>query len=259
MTYMRLKTDLSENSFNNRYNYNPEIMELHLNYADILDKTLLHQRIEQLQASGIDVYLHHPMTLPNGEMLDIMALEDEKYIAYLDNIQTMVETCKIYGIKCIVHAHYANTESSNHLSLEKTLEMRDKISDILSYGREYLLWEDTIEGLFSYDNPYLIEYLIKPLNLPLCQDISHSFIALKGDNEKLVNVTEAVKDHSQYFHVVDSMGETHDGLILGEGKINWKELKPYLEDKPFIFEIGLTAPYHDCSPMIESVNYFNSI
>ncbi len=39
------------------------------------------------------------------------------------------------------------------------------------------MWEDTIEGLFSYGDVHLIDEIIKPLQLDVNVDISHAFIS----------------------------------------------------------------------------------
>ncbi len=72
-------------------------------------------------------------------------------------------------------------------------------------------------------------------------------------------VLDNTKEYAKYFHVVDSMGKTHDGLPLGRGRIDWSMVKPYVYNKPFIFEIGLKEPHNDCTPMIESAEYFKRV
>jgi hypothetical protein len=90
--------------------------------------------------------LHHPPKI-NGKRLDILSKDPEVkdfYLWYVDR--------------------------------EHTLVMRTKIEEILKICGNFFLWEDTIEGLFSYANPYLFQDIIVPLNLVLNVDISHAFI-----------------------------------------------------------------------------------
>jgi sugar phosphate isomerase/epimerase len=90
-------------------------------------------------------------------------------------------------------------------------------------------------------------------------DVSHSFIACRGDNGKLQQILELTDNYAKYYHLVDSMGIQHDSLPLGHGKIDWSMVKPYVIDKDFIFEIKLKGDHSDCTPMIDSVKYFNEI
>ncbi|GAA3328841.1 hypothetical protein GCM10020331_074430 [Ectobacillus funiculus] len=74
------------------------------------------------------------------------------------------------------------------------------------------------------------------MNLPLTIDVSHSFIALQGDNQSLEEHLERFHIFfASYFHLVDSMGLIHDALPLGTGRIDWRMVKPYVKDKDFIF------------------------
>lgn len=258
MNYIRLKSNIQERSLQDRLQYNPEILELHLEESDLDDPAYLISVIQMLKNKGVKPYLHHPMRT-KGVVLDILSKDERIQAFYHKSTRQLVEICKQEGIKCVIHAHYAGSESSSGVGRDKTIQMRNEIEKILEYGREVLLWEDTIKGIFAYSNPYLIPDLILPLNLPLIVDISHSFIALRGDNEKLIEVMKQTEKYAEYFHVVDSKGQVHDGLVLGKGKIDWERVKPYIHNKPFIFEIALEPPYENCTPMVKSAEYYLSV
>jgi sugar phosphate isomerase/epimerase len=101
---------------------------------------------------------------------------------------------------------------------------------------------------------------VEPLNLPLTIDVSHSFIALQGDNQGLEEHLEKFHVFATYFHLADSMGIIHDALPLGTGRINWRMVKPYVNDKDFIFEVDLkSSNFTDCTPMVVSAEYFQWI
>lgn len=253
----RLKSNISDISIQDRLQYNPEIIEFFLDEDSLKDIENLRKKVRFLKEKGIKVFLHHP-TRVNGKILDILSEDKEVKNYYEWSSRVLAQLCTEEDIRCIIHCHYAGTESSNHLTLEKTLEMKQEIEKILEFGREVFLWEDTIEGLFAHTNPYLLEYIIKPLNLDLNLDISHSYIATKGNNEQLLDIVKKTAPFVKYLHVVDSFGQEHDGRELGKGSINWAAIKPYIEDKDFVFEI-LLDDLNDCSPMVRSADYFNSI
>lgn len=258
MKYIRLKTDTKEICIQNRLKYNPEIVEFHLEEHDLQKLDVLEDKIRQVKNTGAKLYLHHPMKL-KGRFIDIIS-EDKEIKEYYDwSSKVLGEICKIHDLHCVLHCSYDLSESLNitNENIEKT---RERIREILTYeGSDYFLWENTCQGVFSSENDQLMEKIVKPLNLPLIVDISHSFISLKGNNQKLKKVLDETKEYTKYYHVVDSMGVSHDSLPLGKGKIDWKMVKPYIKDKPFIFEIGLEPPYNNCLPMIESAKYFNNI
>lgn len=259
MTKHRMKCAVDEKQIANRLAYAPEIIELHLLEEDLIGdkKDSLCRTIEMLQNNGITVYLHHPMK--HGEhMLDILSKDPFMSHYYQQSTKILYELCRMYRIQCVIHCHYAGTESSKVVSKEKTIEMKRAVEAILSYGEDVFLWENTVEGIFSFDNPYLLDHLIAPLNLPLVHDISHTFICVQGDNEALLTIAKSIDPYVKYLHVVDSMGTTHDGLELSLGNVQWELLIPYINEKPSIYEIVL-ADYCDAQPMARSASYLETL
>ncbi|RYL89860.1 sugar phosphate isomerase/epimerase [Sporolactobacillus sp. THM7-4] len=198
--------------------------------------------------------MHHPTTYKNKK-LDILSTDQEILNYYQWSSERLSEICKQENIHCVVHAHYSKSESSYYTGLSNTLKMKDRIEKVVQTCGDRFLWENTTSGLFSFANPYILSEIIRPLQLPLCLDISHAFISFQGNNEKLKQLISMIHEYVRYYHVVDSSGIQHDALTLGKGKIDWKSLKPFLVRKDFIFEIGL-KDWLDCSPMIQSADYF---
>lgn len=259
MKNVRLKSSLHPQQIQNRLQYAPEILELHIKEEDLHNPDEIVKAIRDLKSKGVRVYLHHPMKY-KGIYLDIISSNQEIRDFYDWSSQELAAICEKENIKCITHTHYVLSECSVYKDKKKRTEVRKRIEDILHLNAQCFLWEDTIKGIFSAENPFLLSEIIQPLNLPLTIDISHAFIALKGDNHQLKRHLDAFHTYADYFHIVDSMGEKHDALPLGKGKIDWQMVKPYIEEKDFVFEIDLKGSnYLDCTPMIESVQYFNRI
>jgi hypothetical protein len=259
MNYIRLKTGLNAEHIENRMNYHPEIVEFHLKEDDLYQPERIVQSIRLVKSKGARVYLHHPMTY-KGRYLDIISLNQDMRDHYDWSCKVLASICKQEEIKCVLHCHYQSSESTDYRDAAKRKETRKRIEEVLNICHESFLWEDTIRGIFSAENPFLLSEIVEPLKLPLNIDISHSFITLKGDNGRLQEHLEKFHPFARYFHLVDSLGITHDSLPLGKGRINWEMVKPYVKDHDFIFEIDLRSSNHsDCTPMIISANYFNSI
>jgi sugar phosphate isomerase/epimerase len=259
MENVRLKTALHQGQIADRMNYHPEIIELQLNEVDLYKPEEILHYIQYFKSKGARVYLHHP-TRFQGKYLDIISSSQELRDFYDWSSKEIASICNQEGIKCIIHCHYAQSESSQYSGLAKRIEMRKRVEEILCICDHSFLWEDTIRGIFSAENPYLLSEIVQPLNLPINIDISHSFIALRGSNERLRNHLEEFSPFARYYHLVDSNGLFHDSLPLGEGKIDWAMVKSYVKDKDFIFEVDLKGSnYMDCTLMIESANYWNKI
>lgn len=259
MNYIRLKTDLTPEHIENRLSHQPEMVEIHLDEKDLYQPERIEAAIQLLQSKGVKVYLHHPPKFQGG-YLDIISSDPKRREFYDWSSKRLVEICHKYKVKCVIHCHYANSEGSDYHDEKKRIEMKGRIEEILEMSGNVFLWEDTIGGIFSAENPLLYTEIVEPLQLPLNIDISHSFIALKGSNHKLKKHLNVYARHAEYFHLVDSEGKTHDSLQLGKGKIDWKMVKPFVEKKDFIFEIGLSESKHlDCKPMVESARYFGML
>ncbi|WP_017813390.1 TIM barrel protein [Paenibacillus shenyangensis] len=257
MNNMRLKSSLDRESLDDRLQYEPEIIEFFLSVDDLEQSDLIRSRIRELRERGIRVYLHHP-TRYNGKFLDILSPDPDRYRYYQESTERLVAICQEEGAKCVIHANYVKSENPE-ITRERTLLMKAEIEKILVYGRDVLLWEDSTDGLFCYANPYLIDEVIIPLQLPVNVDVSHTFISFRGDNERLRDVLERTAPYAQYYHLVDSMGEYHDSLPLGQGKIDWQMVKKLVNGKDYIFEINLNGGHIDCTPMVESARYFDTL
>lgn len=254
MSLMRLKTGLSEKAVEDALKYKPEIIEFYLTQKDIENEEVIYKYIKLFKEAGSRVYLHQPHYF-EGEFLDIIAKEDRKREWYDFSAKKLAEICKKENIFCVIHTDYEVPILENNQ--DNVMLVKERIQEILKFeGSEFFLWENVIHGIFSFENENFLEDFIIGLNLPFNLDISHAFISVKGDNKKLEKILRKVNKYANYYHVVDSKGEIHDGLELGTGKIDWKMVSSYIKNKDFIFEITLEEPHVDHKPMVRSVEYF---
>ncbi|WP_156289847.1 apurinic/apyrimidinic endonuclease family protein [Oceanobacillus salinisoli] len=254
MLKIGLKCSSDPEQLYDRLRYNPDIIELHLNEDDLFGekRKQLESTISMLLSQGRDVYLHHP-TKFNGRHLDIIHEQKEDYLFYHLSTRILADICISYSIKCVIHPHYLLTATSA-IRKENMDNMVKEIKHILSYGKDVFLWENSINGIFSAQNPNWFEDMVKPLHLPLAYDISHAFISFQGDNRLLLEQIQKLDSYIQYFHVVDSEGKEHDGLALGTGRIHWGPILPFLTSRPYIYEINL-RDLKDAAEMHESHLY----
>lgn len=252
--HVRLKCSTDLLQLEDRLKYNPHTIELHLVEEDLLNLSRLKSIVIELKENGITVVLHQPFTF-NNILLDINeeGYNRDSYFYQLGVLSQLAEELDVY---VVFHGNYKC--EFNHISKELSIETYERISNINKYVSNKILWENAIWSSFSYDNEYIFDDIIKPLNLNLCFDISHAFISLKGDNKKLLELVKQVDMYVKHYHVVDSFGVTHDSLSLGEGLIDFKVLKPYIENKSYIFEINLKDQLN-CEEMLNSSNYFKNL
>ena len=163
MNFLRLKVNLEQRNLDNRLQYDPSIIEFYLSDHDLQNPERIRDRIRQLHARGIKAYLHHPPK-HQGEFLDILSDNPQIRKYYHESCEILARICIEEQAKCAIHANYVRTSSSQNITRERTVMMREEILEISSYSREVFVWEDSTEGLFSYGcNPYLIDDVIVPL------------------------------------------------------------------------------------------------
>lgn len=264
LLYRHLKSSLDPDQIADRLQYRPQTMELHLFEVDVEQPERIAAVIQQLQGLDIKVFLHHPMKI-QGKYLDILSDDPEVFEYYRFSCRVLHDICQEHQVYCVVHPHYSRGPSGrlnlgDNAEVEaRSIELRDAIEDVRSTMGEWFLWENTPTGVFSNMNPLWLTHIVAPLELPVCYDISHSFMSLKGDNRRLVEDVRALFPYTRYYHVVDSLGTVvHDALPLGQGRIDWRALKPYIVERDFIFEIGL-QDQGDCTAMVESATFFAAL
>lgn len=264
MQAMNLKTGISGEGIADRLQYNPSILELVLSSDDLRNLLEVERTIESLQARGIKVYLHHPMRY-NGKYLNLVSDDEEviTYTAYSTGV--LASIAQRHDVSVVIHANYSEPQEHGYLpsvrpTLQETLELKSRLEFYHAMGvGKHFLWENSCHGLMSTHNQYYIDEVIVPLKLPTTWDISHAFVGVGGDNALLLNDLNRVSEYTKYFHIVDSLGLTHDALEIGKGSIDWIPIVPHVLGKDYILEIGLKPPHNDCTPMVNSAVTFSKM
>ena len=90
-------------------------------------------------------------------------------------------------------------------------------------------------------NPYEIDVFCSETGQKICFDVSHSMMACNYYGWDLNNFIDIVSKHIVYLHVVDAKGSDGEGVQLGEGDVNFKDLATILNktcpNAPFIPEV----------------------
>lgn len=251
-----MKCDLSDEQYNDRLKYNPDVIEFFLREDDLVGKgrKRLEHLITKTKDKGIDVYLHHPRDY-NGKFNNIFNELNEHEAYYDFSMNVLASIVNKYDIYCVVHAMYRDCFNELGLNGESDERLKDRIAHYQQMSPRFL-WENSTQ-LFTFGENNISFEIIKELDLSLCYDISHSFIAHNGNNDILIDSLSKLHENIKYFHVVDSMGEFHDSLELGKGKIDWKRVKPFI-NKPYIYEIDL-IDQQDAIEQYNSHIYFKNI
>jgi sugar phosphate isomerase/epimerase len=257
-----LKCSTSDSQFYDRLSHNPDVIEFFLIEEDLFgnNRINLENKIKIAQDKGILVYLHHPMIFQN---MWLNIIDDNPTLSSYYDVSThiLIDICLTYDIYCVIHPHYGVVDGYEKIDFrnpDNIKKAKERIIHFQKLSNNRILWENSVIGFFSFENPNFINDFVIDLNLPICFDISHAFISFRGDNQKLKLAIDALQPHTRYYHVVDSMGLEHDSLQLGEGKTDWSQLVPYLNEFPYIFEIDIKN-LDNCVEMINSYNYLETL
>ncbi|MCC4404683.1 sugar phosphate isomerase/epimerase family protein [Limosilactobacillus reuteri] len=259
-----LKGSSQLDQINDRLQYNPLAYEFYTDANDFTDEGYqrLYDAIQYVKDAGIkNIILHHPMKFQDHHS-EVVAPEKQypdlyRFIEF--TTEKLLYLADDLDVQVLVHGGYAGPESRYFVSLYPSVEdarnaVYQRLDRFADAGGEYIMFENSIAPVFAYGDP-LQEDEILAHNYRLAFDTSHCFIELHGNNQKLASSLEHLKDRTVHYHLVDSMGKTHDSLTLGTGKIDWANVLPHLNPvATSIYEINL-HDQNNCREQIDSHNY----
>lgn len=226
----------------------------------------LHDAIQYVQSMGIKhIVLHHPMNFKNYHS-DVVA--PEKYYPDLyrfieETTDQLIRLGDDLNVQVLVHGGYSGPEVEHMVDLYPSVEdarqaVYDRLDRFARAGRDHIMFENSIAPVFAYGHPAEEDEILDH-NYRLAFDTSHCFIELHGDNQGLQESLRHLAPAVVHYHLVDSLGQTHDSLTLGTGKIDWAGVLPLLNPQATnIYEINL----HDqtnCKEQLASHEYLTKL
>lgn len=243
-----LKSSADPNQVESRLKHQPSVFEFYTSEENFTKEGLsgLEQGIRRVKDAGIrDIILHHPVFY-RGEMLELVAKADchPQLVDFIDySTRTLLDLAAKYDIQVLVHGSYEKQTHAfiaDYRSLAEATEVLwQRLDTYQDLGKDRIMFENSISPLFCFGDRELEREIFKR-GYRLAYDVSHAFIALKGNQEALEESLAYLKDHIVHYHLVDSKGQEHDSLPLGQGSIDWKRVIPLLNPKATgIYEIDL--------------------
>lgn len=187
------------------------------------------------------------------ELYRFIEVTTEKLLRLADDLDVQV----------LIHGGYSGAEVQQMVSLYPSVNsarnaVYKRLDRFANDGGNHIMFENSIAPVFAYGDP-LQEEEILAHNYRLAFDTSHCFIYSHGNNKKLQQSLINLQSKIVHYHLVDSMGKTHDSLTLGTGKIDWSQVLPLLnENATSIYEINL-QDQTNCHEQLESHRYLTSI
>lgn len=262
-----LKGSSSRIQIDDRLQYHPQVYEFYTDWHDFTTDGYKHlyDAVQYVQSRGVKhIVIHHPMNY-HGYHMDVVAPEEDYPDLYRfieTTTEQLIRLADDLGIQVLVHGGYSGPEVQHMVSLYPSVQrarqaVYDRLDRFQRAGGSRIMFENSIAPVFAYGHPDQEDEILSH-HYRLAFDTSHCFIELHGNNQGLQASLQHLAPAVVHYHLVDSMGQHHDSLPLGEGRIDWRAVLPLLNPKATsIYEIALKNP-NDCQEQLASHRYLQS-
>ncbi|WP_409022130.1 sugar phosphate isomerase/epimerase family protein [Dellaglioa sp. P0083] len=261
-----LKAGTDPIQLHDRLQHNPDIFEFYLNEFDVSGDGLkrLSDEIDEVKATTKKIVMHHPMKIGEQSVeLAVSETADPRLYRFVrESTETLIQLAKDKSIQTLIHGSY-NRQTPTIIAEYPNFEVAEsalfnRMDYYQKYGQNNVMFENSISDLFYYGSEEMDEFILQK-GYRLAFDTSHAFIKQAGSNADLQASLKRLMPNIVHYHLVDSMGEFHDSLPLGKGKIDWKLSYPLLNpNATAIYEIDLENQ-NDCREMLESHEYLQNL
>lgn len=217
---------------------NPDLLEFHMSYRDLdIDPASVFNK-----PFNVELVVHGVDTFANNHSLDL-ASEDEGYRAEsIRNIQRSIDQTRLLKpffpktIRPMVIVNAWGPTKNGHLKPEERKPFYDRVADSLSClnkeGVEVIIQTMPPNGFLLGGQAFLNLFLdpeeiadfTKRYGYRVCFDVSHSFLAANHLGRTLTEYVNSFGSAIAHLHIVDGAGVSEEGLQIGEGAVDFKQL-----------------------------------
>lgn len=263
-----LKGSSNRQQIDDRLQFHPDVYEFYTDVNDFTPEGYRHldEAVQYVQSKGItNIVIHHPMVFKQWHSEVVAPEKDfpELYRFIETSTEQLINLAKKRNIQVLVHGGYSGEEVQQMVDLYPNVEaarqaVYSRLDRFAKAGGDHIMFENSIAPVFAYGDPEQEDEILAH-NYRLAFDTSHCFIEMHGDNKALQASLKHLRDHVVHYHLVDSMGQTHDSLQLGKGKIDWAPVLKLLNPKATsIYEINL-KDQSNCREQVASHRYLTKI
>ena len=232
-----------------------DFVEFHLSYQDLNEKP----SDFIMDTPQLFFTVHAPELFKNDHILDLCSIDENYRKLSVNYLNEVIEHCDEIS-RCfrdqdspilVVNAGGWDTagfvpdekKGIYYENLKKSLnEINSTKVKIAFQTMPPFPWHfggQSFHNLFV--NPYEIDTFCSETGQKICFDVSHSMMACNYYGWDLNNFIDIISKHIVYLHVVDAKGSDGEGVQLGEGDVNFKDLATILNktcpNAPFIPEV----------------------
>ncbi|MCI1892801.1 MAG: TIM barrel protein [Schleiferilactobacillus harbinensis] len=245
--YLGLKASTDPAQIAERLRYSPTVFEFFTTPADCTPAGLNHlqKMIEWVQHTTHRIVIHHPMSY-RGHHVEVStpARIDPAMAQFVTtSTQDLLKVAREMDVQLLIHGSYNAPVQTINAEFGDVATGRQAVLDELDHwrdvGGDHIMFENSISPIYPYSDPVFNQAILAH-HYRLAFDTSHTFIAAHGNNDVLVASLQQLAPAIVHYHLVDSMGQFHDSLPLGQGRIDWARVWPTLNQTATnIYEITL--------------------
>jgi len=263
-----LKASAEPKQLMNRLQYRPDVFEFFTSAADF-EPAAFKELVDAIQFVKNNVtervIIHHPMSYQDWHLDQL--LDEHREPAAYQFLQTttdqLLALANDLDVQILIHGGYGGSDSVRLLDEYESLPAARtavfaRLDRLVRQANGHVMIENGITPSFMYGDPQLDEMIIQH-HLPLVCDVSHVFIGLHGDMELTMLALKRLAPMIQHYHLVDSLGQQHDSLPLGQGLIDWQRVLPVLNPRAtMIYEVPDETDA-TCANMLSSYHYLRNL
>jgi len=217
---------------------NPDLLEFHMSYRD-LD---IDPRAVFKSKLPTELVVHGVETFENDHILDLSSSNEEYRSLSIQNLQRCIDQTRVLKEffprtqKPFIIVNAGGFTRDRHLKKDEKVPLYHRVADSLSkldtQGVEiiiqtmppypWLLGGQMFHNLFL--DPEEIKNFCEQYHYRICFDVSHSYLAANHLSITLSEYVHLLAPCIAYIHMVDGAGVGEEGLQIGEGTIDFKQL-----------------------------------
>jgi sialic acid synthase SpsE/sugar phosphate isomerase/epimerase len=222
---------------------NPDLLEFHLSYKDLEESLSDHLDAEY----DLAVVVHSPELFAGDHVLDLCSEDEEYRRRSIEEMQHVVEVARKIGARfhrtqrpCIV-TNVGGFTQDRPLIEREMVSLRERLLDSLAAidanGVEII--PQTMPpfpwhfGGQRYHNLFIrpeeIASFCRENGYRICLDVSHSKLACTQFGISFSDFVNDVGPYVAHLHLADARGVDGEGLQIGEGEIDFRDLARQLD------------------------------
>jgi N-acetylneuraminate synthase len=204
----------------------PEALEFVLNEEDLSGKWAY-----SLDFNG-PIVLHVPEKHSNGAIVDLSSDDEELRNKAMDIVKKTVHLAEMLNSELIVchpggiYKEPKETSPQNLLKSMKELKeySGSSVNILLENMPEFYRNDGELWHVSVFKDWKEIRSVLQELKIGLCLDICHAKLYCNAKHLDFISYVTVLKPFIKHIHISDALGTSGEGIQIGDGEINFREL-----------------------------------